>query len=552
MSLKRPHDIALITILWAIVSLSLAVGGQASAETMSEQPQTFEGMIEEMNPGARVIHLSLQDCIAAAVVNNLDVQVEGYTPKINEALLQSQKGVFDPHVYFNATYFHGEIPLPVRVSIATGGLTAIKTKQWIITGGLTGAIPTGLTYDVNILSEHTPFSTVTDFFEANGEQRLQTSLTITQPLLKNFGIDTNTTGIRVAAKTKEASEYQLEQQLLETAFEVESAYWELVFAYENLRVKNQSLLLARNLLDENRIRLKVGVIAKLAVLQSETGVAIREEELIVARSEVEDAKDRLIQVVNLFPEHVVWDVEIVPTDEPLVLPQSEYVEADQVSAGFRNRPELKQLIKQQEAAELGSRYAKNQLLPTLDLTGSVGLVGLDDDYDSSVFSMLMAGFPAPSPDKGIDEAFDDLFSGENFQWMVGFNFELPWGSRFERGQYKAANLQVSQLDAGIQNLRQLIIQDIRNALRGIETDWQRVISTRETKRFRQESLVAEKKKYDVGVSTAHDLLEFEEELARAKADEERAIIDYTLSMSNLLRATGALLQVRNVQVVVDS
>ncbi|UCD58457.1 MAG: TolC family protein, partial [Candidatus Hydrogenedentota bacterium] len=352
---------------------------------------------------------------------------------------------------------------------------------------------------------------------------------------------------------REASVYQLEQRMLETLFEVEQAYWELVFAYENLRVKMRSLRTAQDLLEENRIRLKVGVIARLAVLQSETGVVVREEEVIVAQSRVEDAKDLLVKVTNLFPEQLIWDVEIVPTDEPFALPPEEHVERDQISAALTNRPELKQLLKQQEAAQLGVRFAKNQLLPALDLIASVGLIGLDEDFDTSILPRFFAGLPLPPPpDKGIDPAFDDLFSGENFQWMVGFKFELPWGSRFERGQYRAANLQVSQLDAGILNLRQLIIQDTRNALRRVETDWKRVVSTRETTRFRRKSLEAERKKFEVGVSTAHELLKFEEELAGAEAGERRAIIDYNLSLSNLLRATGTLLQVRNVQVTVDT
>jgi outer membrane protein TolC len=292
----------------------------------------------------------------------------------------------------------------------------------------------------------------------------------------------------------------------------------------------------------------VGVIPQLAVLQSETGVAFREEELIVARNEVANARDRLIRVVNLFPGEVIWAVAIVPQDEPLVFPPSDYVEDDQISMALQNRPELKQIIKQQEAAELGSRYAKNQLLPSFDITGSMGLVGLDGDYDSSFIPIVMGGFPPPPPPhKGLHHATDDLFSGDNFQWMIGFKFEIPWGSRSERGQYRAANLQVGQADAGLRSLRQVIILDVRNALRRMETSWQRLVSTRETTRFREKSLVAEKKKYDVGVSTAHDLLRFEEELAQAKANEERAKIDYALSLSNLSRANATLLRVRNIE-----
>ena len=537
--------------LGSLLLVSLSVG-QAFAASASGLPESFEEVIEDMNPAARIVELSLQDCISAALENSLDIKVEHYYPKINDAVIQSEKGMFDPTLYFNATYVDRVDPLPASVSVATGGLSAVETQQWVVTGGLAGAIPTGLVYDFNVMSEHTPFSTITDAFESNGEQRLETSLTLTQPLLKNFGTSVNTTGIRVAVKNKEASVYQVEQKIIETVFEVEQAYWELVFAYENLLVKMRSLQVAQNLLEENRIRLKVGVLAPLDVLQSETGVAVREQEMIVARSELEDAKDRLIRTTNLLSEQLIWDIEIVPTDEPFALPPVEYVEGDQIMSSLKNRADLKQLFKLQEAAEMGARFAKNQLLPVLDVQASVGLIGQDEDFNARSLAFLGMGLPVPPPfpDTGLDPANDDLFSGENFQWSIGFKFELPWGNRTERGRYRSANLQVSQLDAGIQSLRQAIIMDTRNALRGVHTNWQRVVTTREATRFRRESLEAEQKKYEVGVSTAHDVLEYEEELATAEAGEQRALIDYAVSMSNLLRATGSLLKVRNVQVAV--
>jgi outer membrane protein TolC len=537
------------TILMAL-AITLALGpGHARAEMEAEAPETYEQMVERFHPGATVLRLSLQECIATAIENNLDIEVETYFPRIGEADLRAAKGVFDPHIFANATYVKRKDPLPVSVSVATGGLTAVETEQWVISGGLTGAIASGLTYEALVASQHTPFSTITDFFQANGEQRFETSLTVTQPLLRNFGAGVNTTGIQVAVKNKEASVYQLEQRVRDVLFEVEQAYWELVFAYENLRVRNRSLQVAQDLLKENRIRLEVGVLPPLAVLQAETGVAVREEEVIVAQSQVQDAKDRLILAANLLPDRITWtDVEIVPMDNPMISPPDVYDHSAEISSALRNRAELKQLLKQQEAAVLAAKFAKNQLLPTLNLNAKVGLIGLDEHFDPAFFSALFGGGPLPPPaNRGIDPAVDDLFSGDNFQWLIGFTFEIPWGSRTERGEYKASTLVVDQLDAGIRNLRLGIIQDTRNALRSVETDWERVVLTKETTRFRQESLDAEKKRFDVGVSTAHDVLEFEEEVATARANEERAIIDYTISLANLQRATGTLLEARNVE-----
>lgn len=530
-------------ILSAILLLVLI---SAPAAALSETD--VAGPLEELNPEVRLLPISLHDCLCIALANSLDIEVQKYEPRINAADILSQKGVFDPHVFFNATYVDTTVPLPSRVQVATGGLTAVLAKQWTLAGGLTGAIPSGLTYEASITSLHTPSSTITDFFGTNGQQEFETVLTVSQPLLKNFGIGVNTTGIRAAEKAKEASVYQLEQAVMETVFAVEQAYWNLAFAYENLRVKANSLHLAQNLLEENKVRLQVGVVAPLAVLQSETGASFREEELIAAQAGVEQASDTLVSLINLFPGQMNWDVQVVPTDELAVTPPGKYLQDREVELALRKRPELWALVKQREAAELQAKYTKNQLLPSLNLNGMVGLTGLDSDFNSS----FLFGTPIPPyPETGIDPAADDLFSGDNFQWSLGFTFEIPLGARLERGQYRAATLQVSQLDTSIQNLRLLIVQDVRGALRQIQANWEQVQAARVTTDFRRKSLDAQRKKYDVGATTTFDLLQYENELAQAEADSMLAQVQYRISLSNLHRATGTLLEYLNVRLSVD-
>ncbi len=497
---------------------------------------------------AELIPLSLQDSICLALTNNIDIETRQYLPRIDLAAIESQKGLFDPHIYANATYVDTTVPLPASTSVQTGGLTAVKAKQWLITGGVTGAIISGLTYDASITSEHTPSSTITDFFGTRGQQRFTVVLTVSQPLLKNFGTDVNMTGIRVAEITKEASVYQLEQTVMDTLFAVENAYWNLVFTYENLRVKLNSLKLSQDLLKENRIRLEVGVVSSLDVLQSETGVASREEDVILAQRAVEAASDTLIALINLYPGESVWSGQILPTDEAIIAPPAEYVEGQQIALAMKNRPELQALIKQQEAAALQVKYTRNQLLPSLNLNASVGSIGLDYDFNSSFLTETPV---PPFPHTGVDRAFDDLTSGDNLQWGLGLTFEMPLGEHFERGQYKTANLQLSQIDTSIQSLRLTLIQDVRGALRQVQTLWEEVNATHVTTEFRRQSLQAEYKKYQVGATTTFDLLQFENELAVAQALEMVATTQYKTAQANLRRATGTLLDHLNVRMEVD-
>jgi len=390
-----------------------AAGDQAG---MSEQsvPATEQAKkesaapaMEDLIPEEKLLPLSLQECLCFALANSLDIEIEGYLPRISAAEIISQKGTFDPHLFFSAIYVDTMIPLPSSVAVQTGGLTAIEARQWTLTGGLTGVIPSGLFYEATITSNHMPTSTITEFFNTEGQQRFETVLTLSQPLLKNFGVDINTTGIRAAEKGKEASVYQLKQTVIDTLFAVEQAYWNLVFSYENLKVRLTSLRLARNLLEENKIRLKVGVMAPLDVLQSETGVASREEEVIVALSVVKRASDTLISRMNLFPGKDNWDVQIYPTDALAVGPPTEYREGEQIGLALRERPDLRALILQREIAQIQAKYAKNQLLPALNLNASAGLIGLDTHFNPLTIS------PPPFPHTGIDRAWDDLVSGDN-------------------------------------------------------------------------------------------------------------------------------------------
>ncbi|RJP22559.1 MAG: TolC family protein [Candidatus Abyssobacteria bacterium SURF_5] len=527
-------------VLFAPVSVLSETDAQSRIEEGESQGPPA---IEQLLPPQNLTPLSLRDALCIALTNSLDIQIQRYSPRISTVEVDVQKGVFDPVAFFNATYVDTTVPLPSSVSIATGGLNAVEAEQWVLTGGVAGALPSGLTYEATVISEHTPMSTITEFLGTSGQQQFETVLSVSQPLLKNFGIDVNTTGIRAAEINKEASIALFEQAVIDTFFEVEQAYWNLVFAYKNLYVKLNSLNVAQNLLRENRIRLRVGVVAPLDVLQSETGVAFREEEVIVALSLLETASDTLVSLINLFPEQMNWDLVVFPTDEVDFAPPDKYAEAEEIATAFRSRRDLEALLLQREAGELQAKFAKNQLLPALNLNATVGLIGLDEDFGVSLIQ---------PPDIGIDPAADDLFSGDNFQWLLGFTFEMPLGRNFERGQYRVANLTVSQLDSSIQNVRLLIIQDVRNALRQIATTWERVQAARVTMDFRKKSLDAEKKRYEVGATTTFDLLQFEEELAEAEARLVNAQADYRIALSNLRRATGTLLQYLNVRVDIAS
>jgi len=314
------------------------------------------------------------------------------------------------------------------------------------------------------------------------------------------------------------------KRVMDVIAEAKSAYWDLVAVIENLRVTEQSLELSRDLLEENRIRLEVGTMARLEVLQAETGVAQREEEVIVARRLIEDADDNLKRILNLPKDTQEWQVRIKPTDKPEVV-EKEIDLLAQLELALGKRPDYKSSLMQIENDAVNERFTRNQLLPTVDLTGEYQFLAVAGQFD---------------------DAFDDIEGGDSPSWQLGLTAEYPIGNRTAKGEHKKAQLERRQSEKEAENLRLSIIVEVNKAVRDIRTSLKRIEVTAKAVELAEESLKAEHKKLEVGVSTSHDVLEFEEELVDAQRRGILAKLNYAKALINLSNATGMLLEENNI------
>ncbi|GAB4348429.1 MAG: TolC family protein [Candidatus Abyssubacteria bacterium] len=510
-------------------------GGVARSQEMSAEPGAVASPIEE-----RVVKLSLQEAVARALEANLDIKVERYNPDIRDAELLSAEGEFDPIIRLEYSYSDEEIPQTVREGLASDAAeTETIRKDLALT--FEGKIPTGTEYQLFFDREQSQFTqkdtvidpdplVVGDEFigdERNpSEYNLDLVFSLTQPLLKDFGFDANLAGVRVARGERRMSMEDFRLRVMNTIAEVQTSYWGLVLAIENLRVAESSLQVAQDLLEENRIRLQVGVMAPLEVLQAETGVAQREEEVIVARSLIKDAEDNLKRLLNLPKDSEDWRIRIEPVDAPVIVEREADLRSE-IELAFRNRPDYKRSLMQIETDEINERFAENQLLPSLDLIG---------EYEFRAVNST------------VHEAYDDIERGTSPSWLLGATAEYPIGNRTAKGEYQRAQLVRMQSEKESENLRLSIIVEVNRAVRGLETSLKVIEIARKATQLAQESLDAERKKLEVGVSTSHDVLEFEEELADAKRREIVAKIAYENSLINLAVATGTILEKNNIVV----
>ncbi len=461
----------------------------------------------------RTLKLSLKDRVRIGLARNCDIRIEQLNPRIRTQDTQREEAAFD--VVGLAGVDTGETFLPSNSALSR--IERRETSTQTFNAGIRQRLQTGTSYEVSTSLRRNRDNAGFVRFDPALEPAL--SLSLTQNLLKNLGIKTNTTAIRVARNNERISASEFRNRVINVVSDIENLYWELIFSIQDLEVKKQSLSLARDLLRRNKIQVEVGTMAPIEIFQAEASVASREADLITSEQLVRDNEDRLKRALNLPKDITSWDVRIDPTDTPTVIRRVANVR-DSFRKAVENRPDYAQAKLDIENKNIQAKFAKNQLFPTLDLTGSFALNGLDE---------------------GVREALGDLGSGEFYQWKVGLVFEIPLRNRAAKSALTQRKLEAAQSLLSLKNLEQQIFLEVREAVRGILTTQKRVNARSAARTLAEKQLDAEEKKFTVGLSTSFQVLEFQDDLATAQSNETRAITDEIRALVTYQRVTGQTL-----------
>jgi outer membrane protein TolC len=460
------------------------------------------------------IGLSLRDSIALAVKNNLDVAVEGFNPNLREQDLINERAAFDPSAFLELT--RAENRAPSTSSFFSGGRAL--SDLWDFNTGLKQRLPTGGTYELRFNNEYLNTHSSSTGFSS------RFALTLSQPLLKNFGVEPAETNIRIAANNQSISREQLRLKVSDVVTQVQNAYFDLIFANENLDVQRRSLRLAQELVALNKARVRAGVAAPVEVTQAEAQEAARVQDVILAEKAVQDAGDSLKVILNLSAGGG-WGQEIRPTDTPgfEVTPINL---AESIRKALENRYEYKSAMLDIANRDLSARLTRNQLLPDLALTSSVSTNGAGSVYGSDI---------------------SELGSGHFLSYSVGVILTVPLGNRSAQATYAKARLSADQARTSLKNLELLITQQVREAVRRVEADAKRVEANRAARVLAEEQLRVEQRRLEAGVTTTFNVLSFQRDLSAAQANEIRAITDYNKSLANLEKVQGTVLERHRIE-----
>jgi len=306
----------------------------------------------------------------------------------------------------------------------------------------------------------------------------------------------------------------VDSEAADLAAEVKKAYWELVFAHQNLEVLQISLELAKKLRDDTKTKIDAGKLAQIDLFQPESEVAQREQDLIVGERGVGSAEDRLKLLMNSMD----WLIPFKPTDLPGTTPVEPEITQVYQNA-LNNRPDLKAAELQISASGYQLDKAQNDILPALNLLGSVGIGSRAEDYSTAV---------------------DNSLRDSDTHWQVGLSFSRPLDNSLAKGRYRQALASHNKDITSLELLKQEIRRTVRVTVRDVELALKSIEATRKTALATSKRLEAEQIKFNAGRSTTLDVLIAQQDYARALSTENRSKIVYAQSLAELDRIQGTI------------
>lgn len=554
-----------------------------------QPPLSNSPRIEQLIQDGKLM-LSLQDAISLALENNLAIDVERYTPWLDEvSLLRAQSGVnglvpFDPVLTgnfnlqdsvtpLNNPLFAGVLPTGVTVPVAQSPLPYVQ-HIGNVNVQYNQYFSTGTQFQVSMTNNRT--STNFGFFNLyNPYEQSALTVTVTQPLLRGFGILPNTRLIIEAKRNIKVGLSQLEQQIIATTTQVSNDYWELVYARENVKVEEAAVAVSQRLFEENSKRLEIGTLSSLDVLTAQSQLASDKQALVQAQSvQLQDETTLLNDITKNPLDGTLLSAEIVPTTMITTPDTGENLRiGEAVKEAWQKRPELKQAELTLENAGTDVKATKNELLPSLNVFGQYvasGLGGVETTTGSTSTGALVAGLPVvnsagvPIPGEfqatavttssvavfpgGAGQDLSRLFRADFPSFQAGINLTLPIRNRAAQADNAQAVLNERQQKVQYRQEQNAIFVSVRNALIAMREDRASLAAAEEAKKLAIQTFQDEQEKYRLGASTSYNVVLRERDVTSAEATELRDSINLLEDELKFNQAMGRTLEVNNISV----
>ncbi len=462
--------------------------------------------------------LTLDEAIRITLVKNLGLQINRINPEIAEEALNIEQAAFDFTLFGSAAAQEAN---QASISDLTQG-TASSRQNFRVGGtknfstGATAEITTDLTKSRN----NSPSTIVNENFDSS------VGIDLRQPLLRGAGKNVNLAPINRAKSALGESRLRLTQQVLDLVSQTEIAYWTLSFAYAQLAAKETALDLSETLLEETREKERLGLVTKVDLLQSEANFALRQEELITAEQQIENAADSLRSLlgnltVETDPLTGAPKVAGLPKQVP---PLAEFFQVwESVLSWDLDLAVQNEVLRQLQYDEL---VARNRTNMQLDLTAGAGLLGRDDTR--------------------VENAIDNALSADGHFWSAGIQFSVPWGARDAKARLRRTEFFIQQEEIRLGEIQQRLLEDTRRRWRDVRTGIKRFEASQKTLDLRVLTYEQAEARFAAGLITFREVLEAQRDLDDANLavlDAKAQVIQAAVLLSRL---DGSLIDRHNL------
>jgi len=448
---------------------------------------------------------------------------------------------------FNAT--HTSTP---QTNAFITGTNVLVTRTLADTTTVTKNFTTGAAITANFTDTNLNTNSIRDTFNPSSNAAL--SLTVTQPLLRGFGIALNRRFMRIANNDVRMSDLVFRQQVMDTVAGVILLYWDLVSLVNDVSVKQQSLALAEQLYENNALQVKQGTMAPIDLVQAQALVAASREDL--ANSQGFAREQELILKTFLTrrgtAEPVIRDAHIIPTTpvpEPTgaALPQVEEL----IRTAFRNRPDLAQAALQIDNANLAIEGSRNALLPDISVFATIqnsGLAGLPNPLNVATPGSPFFSPPNPAFIGGIGSVLSQIFRSSFATYGGGVILNVPFRNRIAQADYVRDMLELRRSEVRRQQLENQVRLQVEDAVIALERTRAAYEAAVQAAALQQQSLEAEQLKYSVGLSTTFLVSQYQTFVAQSRSTEVAARGAYAKARTTLERVLGETIENNGISI----
>ena len=520
---------------------ALRAGVEANIATAPPSAQAAAGQGDRPN-----VRLTLDDAIKLALDRNLDISVQRLNPQTFDFSLSSLQAIYKPTLSSTVSQVLNTIPPNQTTSGGVVG-TGIETDTTTYNGGLAQSFRWG-GGNVAVALNNTRATTTSLNNLFNPEYRPQWSATYTQPLMRNFSIDSNRQQLVVTKLNQDISEIQLQATIINTLSNVRNAYWDYVFGVQSVEVARRSVMLAEQLVMDNQTRVEVGTMAPIDVIQAQSQAATQRQNLAVAQGTLRTNELILKRLIVSGTQDPNWTASIDPVDRPDFTPAAIDVPAA-VRRALDARTDLAQVRKNLEVNNVTLKYLSNQTLPQVDLTARYGVTGQGGTRYITEGSGVNRGEVIGVVPGGYTDALSTIFNQKYPTWTFGLNVTYPIGTSTQEASYARAQLQSNQVEAQLRQIELQIATDVTNAATQVQNNVERVQAAQSAREFAQKQYEAEQSKFEVGMSTNYFVVQSQRDLATAQNNELQAILAYRRSVVELERLQQTSTTSANITIV---